>query len=288
MKKLSRYLCWAGHNFQESARLLAESVLSASVRIRIFYVFLAFYAVSHIHEFHIYKDVTELETLWPVFWLNFMGDSTASAIRGLMAFSLVGSLLGAVFCQFRIFRIVAFLALIQYMGLKYSFGKTGHSMHLWLIIAFLFLFLPKDWQKVKELSKQYRYKILLLFKTAQAMILCTYGMAGLGKLGGVIYQMILGQSHAFSPDALELHVADRLLQTSSNPVLGPWLIENTALNFILMPCAIFIQLFSFVIIFNPKWQKYWAGMLMGTHVFNSLVFGINFHPSVFLLGLFFF
>ena len=285
---MRKFLTRAGHNYKESVHLLCDYTFSATVRIRIFYVFLAFFAVSHIHEFFIYKDVTDLETLWPVYWLNFFGEAKPYVIRGLMAFSLIGSILGALFCQYRSFRIIAFLSLIQYMGLKYSFGKTGHSLHLYLIIAFLFLFLPKNWQQVKELSKKYRYHIFMLFKTAQAMILCTYGMAGLGKIGGVIYQVFLGQSHALSPDALELHISDRLLQTSSNPVLGAWLIENTTFNFVMMPIAIFVQLFSFIIIFNPKWQKYWAGLLIGTHVFNSLALGINFHPSVFLLGLFFF
>ena len=284
---MRKYLQFSQTTFADSVYMLREVSNQATVRFRIFYVFLAFYAVSAINEWNIYKDVTELEPLWPVFWLNFMGENTTVAIRGLMIFSLLSTLCGAVFSNLRSFRILAFLGLIQYMGLKYSFGKTGHSLHLWLIIGFLLLFLPQNWQELKQAGKDIRYKIFSIFRICQAMILCTYGMAGLGKLGGAIYQLVSGQSNAFSPDAMELHIADRLLQTNSDTLLGPFLIENSIFNPVMMPMAIVVQLFSFVVIFNPKWQKIWAGALIGTHVFNSLAFGINFHPSVFLLGLFF-
>jgi hypothetical protein len=285
---MRKHLQFFRSNSKAGISLLNESLSSIETRIRVFYVFLLYYAISHIHEFHIYKSVTQLDTLWPVFWLHFCGEQKDLFVRGLLAFSLVGSLIGAFLSKFRLARLIAFLALIQYMGLKYSFGKTGHSLHLWLIISFLFVFLPSGWQEWQKLSKKFKYQIFIIFRTAQAMILCSYGMAGVGKLGGAFYQMILGQDHAFSSDSLELHVADRLLQTSLEPILGPYFIENTTFNFMMMPLAMIVQLFSFVVFFNPRLYKFWAALLIGTHIFNSLVFGIHFNPSVFLLGLFFF
>ena len=231
-----------------------------------------------------YQVLEPVDPLWPVWWLKAV-DAHAGA-RIILAGGFATALLGAFFCEYRWARVAVFLGLLEYLGLKFSFGSIHHSMHLALTFSFLLIFLPRHWARPGEADRLTRQMTLRVFWCCQAFVLMSYSMSGLGKIGGAIYQAALGQINAFYPQALSLHVAERLLQTNSNSLLGGWIIEHPMCGWPLMVGAMYLQFFSFWAAFRPSLQKLWGIGLILFHIGNSLILTINFHANIFLIAVF--
>ncbi len=256
--------------------------------IRAFYCFNLFLTFTRFPEFiHPGKMPGEALLLWPAVWLAAV-PSTVGYIA-VFALQTAGSLLGAVFCQWRWVRVVTFLGLLQIIALDNSKVKIGHSMHLLVLVAFLLVFLPARWDRpVFRTRRMTRERTLLIFWACQAVVLLSYTMSGLGKLGGVVYQVVLGQPNVFSRDALALHTAERLAQTESTSLLGAWLLEHPWAGWLPMIGTFYLQLFAFWIAFRPALQRWWAAGLIGFHAGSYFLMTINFPQNCLLLGLLFF
>ncbi len=262
-----------------------ESFAVARTLIHVFYLFFLYYSLTRLTAWSQFQQFDNLNPLWPVYWLHWVDPRWGA--RFIMVFAFLSALTGVFFTQYRWVRAAVFVGLLEFLALKYSFGKIGHSTHLMLIISFMFIFLPCGWSNPKPLSRATRQTVLFLFWGVQAFILMTYTLAGLGKIGGAFYQMALGQMHALHPQALAYHIAERLLQTGSSSLLGVFFIENPWLGFPAMLVMLYAQVFSFWIAFRPSLHRLWGGLLILFHISVSLTLSINFHPQVFLVGLFF-
>ncbi len=64
----------------------------------------------------------------------------------------LGSVLGAFFASTRTARVVVFTGMLEYFALRNSFGKIGHSTHLFVMTSFVLIFLPAGWQRPAALS----------------------------------------------------------------------------------------------------------------------------------------
>jgi hypothetical protein len=181
------------------------------------------------------------------------------------------------------------VGILEFVALKNSTGKIGHSLHLLVLVAGLLIFLPPAWdgapQKTRRAARQ---ATLLVFWACQAAILLAYTMSGLGKLGGAFYQIAAGQPSAFSPGALGALVAQRLVQTHSESVLGAWIIRHPYLTWPMMPSALYLELFSFWVAFRPALHRGWAALLILFHAGTFLTMTITFPQNCLLLALFFF
>ncbi len=264
---------------------LEPAFVTAQTLIRIYYLFLLYYAMFQLPLWQEYSQIKELDLLWPVFWIRFF-DPSASA-HFILGYGLVAALAGSIWCRQRWIRVLVFLSVLQFLALKYSFGRIGHSMHLWLITSFIFVFLPVDWVSTQPVSRMTRYLTLRVFWLCQAIVMLTYTMAGIGKLGGAIYQLAIGQIHAFHPDAFALHIADRLITTHSESILGPWFIEHAIWGWPMMLVAVYFQFFAFWAAFRPSLHRLWAVALIGFHIGSAVTLSINFRSSIFLVGLLF-
>lgn len=262
-----------------------HSVLEAAWILRIFYLLVLNYALLQIPLWERLGNPEGLTPLWPVLWLEWI-PNTAAGARGILVVGLASAFLGILAPGNRWIRILVFLGLLQFLALRYSFGKIGHSMHLWLMLSFLFIWLPHGWNQLSLAPVQTRRKLLFFIHAAQALILLTYSMSGLGKVIGAIYQLSQGQIHAFHPSAMAYHIADRLLQTGSQTPLGRFLVESTWLSWPILPLTIYIQFFALWIAFRPNLHRLWGALLMGMHLGSSLVLGIHFNASILLLALF--
>lgn len=256
--------------------------------IRAFYCFNLFLTVTRFPEF-LYPGKTPSSALllWPVAWLTLL----PSTLGYFLVFGLhtVGSVLGALFCEWRAARILAFVGLIELVALDNSKVKIGHSMHLLVLVAFLLVFLPTGWERPARLARRVtRERTLLAFWACQAVIVLSYTMSGLGKLGGAFYQVALGQPNVFSPNALALHTAERLAQTDSTSLLGSWLLTHPWTGWPLMLLTFYFQLFAFWVPFRPTLGRWWAAGLIGFHAGSFFLMTINFPQNCFLLALFFF
>jgi hypothetical protein len=272
---------WSDTPFSEVSR----SYLISQTIIKAFYCIILFLAVLEFQNWTGYFSRHNLLPLWPIEWIKWVPQKTG--IVAIMAFFYISGVLGAIFYYYRGVRILVFLSLLEYIALKNSFGKIGHSWHLWVIVSFILIFLPSTWNKTRNVLRSSKMKSLVVFWTAQGMILLSYTMAGVGKIVGSIYQTSLGQINAFHPRAMAMHISERLIQTDTASLFGPWLINHYLLGWPMMLGAIYLQFFALWILFRPSIQRWWVAGLILFHVCSYFILTINFPYSCLILALFF-
>jgi len=273
------------HSSERAFLLGQEPFAIARTLIHVFYLFFLYYSLTRLTAWSQFQSFENLNPLWPVCWLRWVDPHWGA--RFIMVFAFLSAFMGAFFPKYCWVRIAVFFGFLEFLALKYSFGKIGHSTHLMLIVSFILIFLPRNWSEPRLPSRATRQTVLYVFWGVQAFILMTYTLAGLGKIGGAVYQFYLGQMHAFHPEALAYHIAERLLQTGNSSLLGAFFIEYPWLGFPAMLVMLYAQVFSFWVAFRPSLHRLWGGLLILFHISVSLTLSINFHPQVFLVGLFF-
>ena len=262
---------------------IATRAAHAQTLVHAFYAYLLFLAAFSIPEFGSLAQPRELSLLWPVAWINSVDP--IHGIRFVTGFFLAASLAAAIWPGPRLLRLAAFVSLLCFVALKNSEGKIGHSLHLPVLVALAFVLLPRGWQR-PDASRLIRISLLQVFAATQVLLLLTYTMSGLGKLGGGLYESFSGQAHPFQIDGFSRIVAERLLQTNSSSVLGRWIIDHPWLGWPLLPGAIYLQTTSIIAAFRPSLHRCWGAALILFHVGNAFILTIYFPHSIFLLGLF--
>jgi hypothetical protein len=202
-----------------------------------------------------------------------------------MAALLVGALCAAFLPRRWPARLAAFVGFFLYLALKNSFGKIDHAAHAWLLSAFLLVFLPDGGRGDFASSRARRQRYLNAFWSAQALTLLTYSMAGAWKLLGAVTQLWRGEPHSFAPLALAYHVADRLLRTQSESVLGGLLLEHPLLGWPQMLAVLYLQTTALLAAFRPPLHRLFGLGLIGFHTMVYLTLAIPFQLPVLLLGL---
>ena len=271
------------HVFQEQARRFD----TAQTLIRALYAFFIYFAVTQLPELGGLMDRATYAPLWPVEWLRWTGAGTGH--RALLFFYVATNVLGAFVPEWRIARLLVFLGLLEYVGLKESYGKIGHSLHLPLLVAGVLVFLPRGWHRASEtVSRRLRQSTLLVFWLAQAAVLMSYTMSGAAKLGGALWQVVHLQPNALLPGAFGALIAKRLLDTHSASLLGGWIIRHPFLTWPLFPAAIYVEWFALWVAFRPAVARAWAAALIVFHVGTYVTMTIAFPQSCFLLAVLFF
>jgi hypothetical protein len=268
---------------------LASAASQARWIIRVFYGFVFLFATNDIPSLLRYRYSDAIDSLWPVSWLNWV--PLECGVIFIICLFLASSLIAAIWPAARSVRVLAFVGLIEFLALKGSYGKIGHSMHLWLIVAGIFIVLPKQWIRGDQADTAIQRRLLQVFALAQAFVLLTYTMSGLGKILMGVYQMALGEYHSFHPMAFALHVADRLAQTNLEIVwwqtewLGRWIVDHPWLSWPFFLGAIYIQFASFFVVHRPELHRLWGVLLISSHLGIAATMGIFFNESMFILFL---
>lgn len=265
----------------DAFRRQSESFHAARAVVRCYYAALLFMAVATLRDWPAYLDRQQLLPLWPVCWLTAV--PLRAGMLGILAGYLAGAFLGAVFPGQRIARALAFVGLIEFVALDNSFGKISHHYHLWVLTAFLLVFLPP--LPARTPARGTRQRFLLVFWACQAIVLLTYSMSGVGKLGGAIVQICQGQPSILAPNGLASVIADRLLQTNSGSWLGGWLIAHPWAGWPLLLTSIYLEMFAVWVAFRPALHRWWAAGLILFHIGVYLSMTITFTQTVLLLGL---
>jgi hypothetical protein len=248
--------------------------------VKIYYAVLLFFPIALLPEWSGILERRTLIPLWPIAWLQWV--DLRSGILAILILYLLGALLGAIFPAKRWARVLAFLGPFEFSAFENSFGKINHSMHLWVLTAFILIFLPRTQHQT---SRDLRQRFLIIFWGCQAILLLAYSMSGLGKLLGGFYQLFTGQIHIFLPSAFSIVVAERLHQTNSVSLLGPWLMAHPWVGWPLMIVDLYLQLFSFWAAFRPALHRFWAIALILFHIGSYLFLAINFAPMALLVAL---
>ncbi len=218
-----------------------------------------------------------------------LGWASLFEYGSVVTFIFIGSTLGALVASFfpfsRMARIVAFLFFLQYHAYLNSFGGPNHQWDLWLWTAFIFIFFPS--QEKGNVSVEKRKRFSLIFWGAGAFILLTYTMAAVGKIGYGVFQFWDGRASMFSLDSAALHISTVLLQMQETTPLGPFLIDHLLLGFLLFLIVIYIQFFSFFIVFRPQLYRVWGLILIFFHLGTFLTMRAVFVVPSALLMIFF-
>lgn len=252
--------------------------------VRTFYAFLTFKIMFEQDMWGSLLGRDSMEPLWPVFW---MGSGTPSDlhVQMILYMNLAAVLLVLMLPQFRALRIFCFLAFLQYVAFRNSFGKINHWGHLLLFASFLFIFLPTGWHQLNP-RKAVKAATTMIIGACTAVILTTYSMSGLGKIIVGVMEASQGQPNSFSPDSLARHIADRMLETGQDSAFGDMIVNTPLLGWPMMMATIYFQLASVFIIFRPELHRFWGGIHLLFHAGVYLTMTISFNNSVFMLALF--
>jgi hypothetical protein len=259
----------------------------AAAAIRILYCFPLYWYATHLDELRPLLAPAEPTLLWPVAWLAWVDPSTGAAM--ILGLGFGSALLGVALPERRWVRALVFLGLLEVLALKFSFGKVHHLMHGWLFPTFVLVALPDGWSRAEGpgRGRQTRQATLFTFAAAQMAVAMTYSLAGLGKILGTGFQAAQGQITPLHPEALARHLADRILQTHADSLLGPWMIDHATWLWPLMLGTVYLQLFALQAAFRPRLHRWWAVGLMGFHAVSVLSLTIDFNPNILLVGILF-
>jgi hypothetical protein len=257
--------------------------LEARTLVRAYYAGLLYLAFADAAGWEELAGRSEAGLLWPVLWMKATGVKAGALL--VLAAHVGGALAAAVAPGRRWCRVLAALGLLQHTALVYSAGKIGHGLHLWVLTSLVLVFLPDGRAGGPPPGRRERQEFLNVFWTAHALVMLTYSMSGLGKVLGALWQASQGEVTAFHPQAMALHVADRLLETGGQSPVGLWLVNNTWAAWPMMLGAIYLQFFAFWAIFRPRLLALWTAGLILFHLATYFTLTIRFAPPVLLLAL---
>src|SRR3989344_5714998 len=263
-----------------------EPFFTAQLLVRVYYFFLLYSSITFFSswDFSIGPQ-TDISFILPISWLKYAGFPLGMIIIRLSF--IVTSLLASIAPQFRLVRILSFVALLEFVSLYFSVLQLDVDWYTMLLVSFLLIFLPDKWDKIDLFPIIARQKFLLVFWGCQAIVALTYSMAGLGKLVGGVNQFLAGESFILEPKAAALQVADRLLTTNSTSLLGPWTMEHYMILWPFFIGTIYLLLLSFIAVFRPSTHRIWGFGLILFHIGNYLFINIGFSAHIFLLSLLF-
>ena len=124
---------------------------------------------------------------------------------------------------------------------------------------------------------------LTSIRAAQALLLLFYSMTGCWKLLFGVIDAAGGRIGNFSPEALPLTLANRILQTGTDPLLADVVIDNVWLAWPMFLGLIYIQVVSLAIAFRPRLHVLWAYLQIGFHLGTWLLMQIVFAEHILLL-----
>ena len=262
------------------------SLPRAQTLVRAFYALVTYMATQVVPDFSGLTRERDLLALWPVAWLEWLPPGHGATVV-CVAF-LVMALVAAAAPGPRWVRVVLFVTLLQYVALRNSEGRISHSLHLPVLTALILIFLPRGWLEASADDRVTARQTALVIRAVQAVILLTYTMSGLGKLGASCYELWHGQISSFHPSGLQRVIAARLLETGSSSPAADWLLAQPSwLVWPLLPGVIYCQLGAIWAAFRPSLHRLWGVMLILFHLGNAFVLTIHFPYSIFMLSLFF-
>lgn len=222
---------------------------------------------------------------WPVIWMYQTDLHSASLF--LMSALIVSSLVGLMFSQHRWARIMVSLVLLEHAAWANSFGAINHGYHMGFWISFCLIFLP-DGKASKLLAhRARRMQFLIVFSMTQALILLFYSLAGAYKVAAAVISLTKSQFSTFAPEAMANTLAFRMLQTNSDALLAPFIIENHWVGWPLYLGLQYVQLVAILIAFRPQLHVAWGVLLIGFHIGTLMFMDIIFSHHVLYLALFF-
>lgn len=252
----------------------------ASLVVRVYYAATLYLVAVQLPQWRPWSTAPLLVPPWPVAWIEVVG--TGVGVNLVMGGTLLATLVGALAPESRPVRLAVALGLLELVALDYSFGRIGSGWTAWLWAAFLFTLLPDTRGAAGRAARQ-RY--LSVFWAAQVMLFGSFALSGTWKLVFAAVQLGLGEVTAFAPSALARHVAQQLVYSGRDSLLGPTLIAHPLLGWLPFLAIVGLQLAALPAAFQPALHRLWAVALIAFHLATTLLLAMSFPRSILLLAL---
>ncbi|RLT34906.1 MAG: hypothetical protein DWI57_16030, partial [Chloroflexi bacterium] len=254
--------------------------LTVVVLVQAYYAFTLVLFVRWLsHYWPIWLKSEEFRLLWPVVWI---GVDPIPAIYFLGVVVLGSGVLAVLFPTERWIRFLVFLALLLFVAMWNSFGKINHSLHAWLWIALIFVFLPDEGWHTKNQSISKRQPFLFVFWGAQVLFALFYSMSGIIKIYAAVHQILNSQVSVLHPYALAYVVANRLLQNGDESLLGPLIVAHPLWGWPFYLTAVLLESLALVAVIRPSLHRFWGIGLFLLHMSNWLILSVLFPDQILL------
>ncbi|WP_136661329.1 hypothetical protein [Nitratireductor sp. XY-223] len=227
-----------------------------------------------------------LDPLWPVIWVKWVGVEQSSLI--ILHISIVAGFVGMMFWQYRSARLLVVVSQLLVAAFSNSFGSINHGFHEWFWIGVCFLFLPARSGRGDSPDRATRLSFLMVFSLAQALILLFYSLSGFYKVAAAAGALVQGEVGGFSPDAMAITLANRMLQTGTDAIWAPFIIENAWVGWPLYLGLYYIELVAIFVFLRPELHRTWGLMLIAFHFGTFLFMAIPFPPHVLINAMLFY
>ncbi len=252
--------------------------------VRFYYAVTLFFAYNEaLPLWDLANSGATLRPQWLVTWMPnaFVGGSI------VISAYLATALFAMLFPQYRLARIAVFVAMVEAVGFRYSFGAINHGSHYWLWVGLCFALLPSGGLDAISRTLSSRHRYLVVYWSALALIGLFYSLSGFWKIAAGIEAALAGEINSFSPAALATIVADKMQQTGESTMLGPFLVRHSWVGWPAHLWVIYIELFAIVAVFRPSLHRVWGLMLILFHIGTFLLMDIAFAKHVLLLTILF-
>jgi hypothetical protein len=254
-------------------------LLRAETLVRIFYSLLPFLAFGFLLSWDNPLREANFDPIWPLAWAQLWHISAAHAVD-IVCYGFIGSsLCGLLFYRYRSVRLLVCVGMWQAHALESSFGAINHQWYPWVIVAFIFIFLPRELPVRTDTA---RTKLLIVW-WAQASMMLLYSMSGFWKFYVAGGQFLAGEVNGFSPLGFAYQVANWVPKLQSEAILAPYIITHPYIAWPFYVLSHVFQLLAFWVMFRPSLQKLWGFELVVFHILTFCAMGIVFAPFIPLL-----
>ncbi len=273
---------WRGHAFpfREVIADRDASFERARMLVSISYVVWVVYSLALLRLVPSWKDAPP-NLLWQVEWLKHV--PWQPALQLIFGAGALFCLLAALCPGSRMLRLLAFLAVFEGQGIRYSYGKIDHASHTWVLALFLLIFLPR---LSRRASTSEKHSFLEIIWGVQVVALACYTVAGIQKLLGAWDNRGDGPT-VFSVNALGYQIANLTNGGSANGVLSSAFLERPWLGHPLMLGALFLELTALAVAWRPRLHGLWAAGVIAMHIGIGLTMNIWFDPMILMVGIWF-
>ncbi len=217
--------------------------------------------------------------LWPLVWVEGLNIPLVLELLSIACF--LSSLLALQFRRHLAARGLFSFVFLLAATVTNSLGGINHPYHAWFWVSLVLLFLPNGNPEKFGRASKLSYCTVIL--AAQALFLLFYSMSGAWKILIGLIDLSNGQPGNFSPGALSWTLANRILQTGTDPILANLFIHNLWLAWPLFIATMYFQLVSVVVAFRPRLHVLWGYLLISFHLGTWLLMEIIFTQHVLLL-----
>lgn len=268
----------------DTIRVQVRAYEQAVILVRAFYAISLMFVAREHGSFLTVRGSEVIDPQWPAGWLERFGQS--QGIDLILASFAVSTVAAAFFPKWRTARLAFSVTLLQYLAIKYGFGKINHSLHGWFWVSAFMVFLPtaRGWDARSARSRQ---MVLGTFWSAQVMVLFFYTLTGLWKLYFAFYDLTTDRVSALELRGFSLITANRILATDQETLLGEFLVEHQVIGWALFNGTMYLETVALLIAFRPRLHRLFGAGLIMFHLGTLVAMGFTFSENIALVGLLF-